>query len=391
MDTLCSAQKQTNFAKTLIQDILIFNWNDSTQLEDWLVDIETAGNQSAENRTKHAQSKSKGLTHTLITQAFNSGQCWGDIKDFLHLKLCNSDIHTSVSHFMETQQKEKESLAVYIHHFKRKAVRCNTATIRIFVKGLRNAHTIATSVYKKGPQTLACAIGQAAQQLKATLIPSSTVNVMPHEEGHCFQCQVSGHIAHHCPNVHCFDCDEYGYIVVDCLYWIPPSGTPAHHHRLNSHTRHCTRSTSHHCHQDRYRHNRSRLKSCSCRYDSHSHHAPYRGYSRSHHGDSRCHHTSTPQCPYTSTYCSCCDIPHCRLSSHRSSSTYSQDQNRWQSHSASKPSKKPLPKSSMHPSRTQDKSHDKRHPRVKIDDPQTDFYSSDDNLKNSEDDPDHLN
>ena len=41
-DTLCSAQKQTNFANTLIQNIPIFNGNDPTQLEDWLVDIETA-------------------------------------------------------------------------------------------------------------------------------------------------------------------------------------------------------------------------------------------------------------------------------------------------------------------------------------------------------------
>ena len=41
---------------------------------------------------------------------------------------------------------------------------------------------------------------QATQQLIPTLIPSSTVNVMSHEEDHCFQCQESGHIACHCPN-----------------------------------------------------------------------------------------------------------------------------------------------------------------------------------------------
>ena len=45
----------------------------------------------------------------------------------------------------------------------------------------------------------------------------------------------------------------------------------------------------------------------------------------------------------------------------------------------------------MHPSRTQDKLHDKRNPRVMIDDPQMDFYSSNDNSSDSEDDPDHLN
>ena len=87
------------------------------QLEDWLMDIETAANLSAESRTKLAQAKSKGLTHTPITDTLNLGKCWDDIKDILCLKLCNSDIHTSVSHFMEIQQKEKESLATCIHHF----------------------------------------------------------------------------------------------------------------------------------------------------------------------------------------------------------------------------------------------------------------------------------
>ena len=73
METLCSAQKQTNFANTLIQDISIFNGNDSTQLEDWLVDIEMIADMSAESRTKVAQAK--GLTHTLITEALNLGKC----------------------------------------------------------------------------------------------------------------------------------------------------------------------------------------------------------------------------------------------------------------------------------------------------------------------------
>ena len=91
----------------------------------------------------------------------------------------------SVSHFMEIQQKEKESLAAYIHQFKREASRCkfnnDAATIRIFIKGLRNAHTLATRVYEKGPLSLADAIReveklQAAQQLTATPLPSSSIN-----------------------------------------------------------------------------------------------------------------------------------------------------------------------------------------------------------------------
>ena len=69
------------------------------------MDIETTADLSAESRTKLAQAKSKGLTHTLISKALNLDKCWDDIKDILHLKLCNSDIHMLVSHFMEIQQK----------------------------------------------------------------------------------------------------------------------------------------------------------------------------------------------------------------------------------------------------------------------------------------------
>ena len=126
-----------------------------------------------------------------------------------------------------------------------------------------------------------------------TLLPSSTVHVMSQEEDQCFQCQEPGHIACHCPNVLCFNCKEYGHIVVDCPHQIPPSGTPAHHHRPDSNTSHCTRCTSGHCHQDRYRHSRLRLQSYPHRYQSHSCHDPHRGHSRSHHRDSRCHHRST--------------------------------------------------------------------------------------------------
>ena len=60
---------------------------------------------------------------------------------------------------MEIQQKEKESLNAYIHHFKREASRCNftnnATTIRIFVKGLKDTHILATRTHEEGPQTLA--------------------------------------------------------------------------------------------------------------------------------------------------------------------------------------------------------------------------------------------
>ena len=100
--------------------------------------IEAAADLTPESRSKHAQAKSKGLTCTLITQAITSGNSWNDIKDLLWLKICNSNIHTPISHFMEIQQIEKESLAAYIYQFKAEAKRCNftnhVATIRIFIK-----------------------------------------------------------------------------------------------------------------------------------------------------------------------------------------------------------------------------------------------------------------
>ena len=54
--------------------------------------------------------------------------------------------------------------------------------------------------FEKGPQTLTDVLSKveklnAVQQLTAMIIPSSTVNVMSHEEDCCFQCQEQGHIA----------------------------------------------------------------------------------------------------------------------------------------------------------------------------------------------------
>ena len=96
-----------SFVNTLLQDITIFNGNKSLQLEDWFIDIETASDLTGISRTKLAQAKSKGLICTLISEALSSNKTWDEIKDILLLKICNSDIHTSVSHFMKIQQKER--------------------------------------------------------------------------------------------------------------------------------------------------------------------------------------------------------------------------------------------------------------------------------------------
>ena len=185
--TLCTAQKKTSLESSLLQDIPILNGQDSSQLEDWLTDIETASELRGESRTKLAQVKSRGLVRTLISEALTAQKNWEEIKDSLCLKITNVDIHNSISHFMDIQQTDKESLATYVHRFKQEASRCkfnnDTATIRIFLKGLKNAHTIATTVYEKGPQTLTEAIKeveklQATQQITSTLLPTSSVNTM---------------------------------------------------------------------------------------------------------------------------------------------------------------------------------------------------------------------
>ena len=268
------AQKKTSLENTLLQDIPILNGQDSSQLEDWLTDIETAAELTNESRTKLAQAKSRGLVRTLISEALIAQRSWDEIKDSLHFKISNADIHTSISQFMDIQQTDKESLATYVHRFKREANRCkfdnDAATIRIFLKGLKNVHTIATKVYEKGPQTLAEAIReveklQAAQQLTSSLLPASLVNAMSSDQERCFQCQEVGHMAHYCPHIRCYDCNNYGHVAMDCPDKIPLSGTPAYcrpgpnkrsqrsSSRYNSQTSH-----SHHGHRrSRFSHSRS--------------------------------------------------------------------------------------------------------------------------------------
>ena len=78
---------------------------------------------------------------------------------------------------MDIQQSDKESLAAYVHWFKWEASRCkfdnDATTIRIFLKGLKSAHTLATKVYKKGPQSLADTIKEVEKLQAAQIQPIS--------------------------------------------------------------------------------------------------------------------------------------------------------------------------------------------------------------------------
>ena len=150
----------------------------------------------------------------------------------------------------------KESLAAYVHRFKWEASRCqfnnDTTTIKIFLKGLKNAHTIAMKVYKKGPQSLTDTIKeveklQAAKQITSTLIPASLVNNMSSDKDKCFQCQETGHMACYCPHIKYFDCNNYGHVAMNCPDKIPPSGTQACCRNTTT-SRHDRSSSRHHSH-----------------------------------------------------------------------------------------------------------------------------------------------
>ena len=98
-DTLCNAQKKTSLESSLLQDIPTLNGQDSSQLEDWLTDIETASELTGESRIKLTQAKSRGLVRTLILEALTSQKTWEEIE--ICLKISNADIHTSISCFMK--------------------------------------------------------------------------------------------------------------------------------------------------------------------------------------------------------------------------------------------------------------------------------------------------
>ena len=117
------------------------------------MDIETAANILTESHTHLAEAKSHGLTHMLIHEATQTVKCWDEIKGILRLKLCNANINTYTSHFMEIQQKDNETLAAYIHCFKTAAMQCtfdnDTVPIHSFVKGLLDARMTTAQIMKK--------------------------------------------------------------------------------------------------------------------------------------------------------------------------------------------------------------------------------------------------
>ena len=139
---------------------------------------------------------------------------------------------------------------------------------------------------------------------------------------------------------------------MDCPHRIPPSGTPAHHHRPKFQSSCHSKSTLCHHHKYRYRCSQSRSQSHPHQYHTKSCHDSSRGHSRSHHRDNWWHHRSSSWHPHSTAYthCSYHDTPHHRSSTHRSSSAYSRDCSGPHSQPAYKPTKKASHWSSSHSS-----------------------------------------
>ena len=120
------------------------------------------------------------------------------------------------------------------------------------MKGLKNAHTQATRVYEKGPQSLADTIReveklQVTQELTSTLLPPSSVNIMSSDDDKCFQYQETDHMALYCPHIRCFDCDDYGHVTADCPDKIPPSVLPVQCRDNNTRRQDSSTSQNNYC------------------------------------------------------------------------------------------------------------------------------------------------
>ena len=117
-DTLQAIKREAHLTTTLLQNIPTFNGQESSNIEDRFIDIETTTDILTQSCTCLADAKSHSLTCTLIHEALQAGKCWDEIKGTLRWKLCNANIHTYTSHFMEIHQKDNETLNAYIHCLK---------------------------------------------------------------------------------------------------------------------------------------------------------------------------------------------------------------------------------------------------------------------------------
>ena len=217
-----------NFTTSLLQVIPIFDGWDTTMLEDWLSNIKTAADILKEIHAYLAKAKSCGLTHTLVCEVLQGGKCWGNIRYTLCLKLCNANIHTYTSHFMEIQQRGtmRDWQPMYlILKWKPTGV---TSTVTLppytFFQGSLGSTQHHSKGLWKDPQTLSEVIKlmeklNTTQQITATSSPPMVNMMSPNKR--CFFCGNIYHIGCKCPDTQCYNCNNFGHFAQDYLEKIP--------------------------------------------------------------------------------------------------------------------------------------------------------------------------
>ena len=108
-NTLCTTQKQTHLTNSLLQKITVFNEYESTKLEDWLMDIETAADLTDESWAKLEKAESRGLSHTLVMEAINSDKSWEENKGFIKNTNCAMLTYISIPHISWTANNGKRN------------------------------------------------------------------------------------------------------------------------------------------------------------------------------------------------------------------------------------------------------------------------------------------
>ena len=119
------------------------------------------------------------------------------------------------------------------------------------------------------------------------------------------------------------------------------------------------------------------------RYRSHSQSNSQRSHSRSYH---RCSDRSTSGHRHSNTYCHQWDTPHRRSSLHRSSSTHSRDHSRSRPYNLHRTTHTAPSKPTYSSSRSAWTNKDKKYKQVTIDDPPSNYYSSDEPSSESDED-----
>ena len=219
--TLNNSNRRHQLSISVLNDIDTYDGKQGHKLDDWLANIENAATLVEEDEVRVAKGKARGLAQDLIKE--HEDKPWPHIKEQLCNCLNNVSIHTYTLRFMEIQQKDSETLTVYIHRFKKEAKHCDLnshpAKIRIFLKGLINSSKIAPGVYEKGPTTIEDAISIVKKISSAQCIAASF------SQNHQISMMKRGSTDHHTPSQD-FKLwtirSPLVYLPMHCMSWMQP-------------------------------------------------------------------------------------------------------------------------------------------------------------------------